>query len=610
MALFGEVLSGEVLFGEDLETDITIDVPTGALVLTGFPPELAINVPTGTLTLTGFPPAIAIGYPAIEPPNATLTLTGLVPNARIGFIFPVPTGALVLTGYAPSYKEAPEIEVPTGTLTLTGMPGPTFKYLIRLDMVYNLRQRFTHDMVYGLMTPIQKLFDIDYDLQVGNPLQKEHDIVYGFPFHVFHDMPYSLQTVLQKTHDMVYGLLTNVTVEHDMPYDILNVDPVRRTHDMRYSLISTAIIDVTGVMEILFEVSPGVIRAIGVEDAQVGKDEDDLWWTCNVTLTDINDYALFTQDDQFTLSLFGEEWEFIVDSKELTRNTPAGFDAQLTGISPAAADDFPRSDQFTQEFPNDILARTAVEGALSIAVEWRDFVDWIIPGGRLAADRTSPVDFAQTIVEAAGGILESKKDGTWLVRHRYPTSTQWYDTTSPDHVFNEADKIFTVSEQFVPGRVVNRIRITDGENNFNDIIEFVPNDNNALEGELFVYPGPFRTTVQLLTTALPADITLAPTLPTVQQRTVTEMDDEDRGELLEFNNCEAITSYPVYGIVEVEWIGIDLGAVTFEEGSTTLNVSGPSGYSMARVKYTTQFLRYQVQALQPIDAQFILEDIG
>lgn len=608
MAQLGTQQLGTVqLNGSGVDPSPVIDVPTATLTLTGFPPEIAeIPIPTGALTLTGIAPNPFLGF-SIDIPTGTLTLAGIAPAPVIGFNFNVPTGTLTLTGFAPIHKEAPVVEIPTGALTLTGQPGPTFKYIVRLDMVYNLRQRFTHDMNYSLLAPVQATHDINYDLQVGNPLQKTFDISYGLPFKVEHDMVYALNTTLKVVHDIAYGLLTNVTALHDMPYDILSVDPVRRTYDMRYSLLQSSVIDVSGVMEITI---PGRAQPIGVRSARVFKDETDAHWTCSISLTDINDYALFVQDDPFTLSLFGEEWEFLVDAKELSRNDPGSWDAKLQGISPTANDDFPRVDQYTQEFPNDITARTAVEGALSIAVEWRDFVDWIIPGGRLSADRASPLDFATTIVEAAGGILEAKKDGTWLVRHKYPVSPQWYDTTTPDNVFNEQDKIFQATEQFVPGQVVNRIRITDGDANFNDIVEFEPDENNALQGELFIYPGPFRTTVELLTTALPADITLSATSPQVQQREVTDLVDEERGVLVEFVNCEATVQYPIYGITEVEWVGIDLGAVTFEEGSTTLNVSGSQGYSMARIKYTTQYLRYTVLASQPIDAQFILEDVG
>lgn len=610
MALFGEIVFGETQFMGDTDGPVVIDVPVGSLTLTGFPPELEYRPPAGTLTLTGLVPSVAVGYPAIEPPTATLTLTGQQPFPGIGYT--VPTAALVLTGFAPAYAEQPDIIVPTGALTLTGQPGPTLKYHIRLRQIYSLRSRFTHTMAYSLMAPLQATHEINYDLSAFNPLTKFHQMLYGLPFKVGHTIAYALNTSVKATHEINYSLTNEVRPTHQMLYDINNTNPVRTLHRIRYSILETTIVDVNGAIEILFDVTgTGVIRSVEVEDVTISKDENDLHWTCDLTLSAINDYSLFDQDDPFTLSIFGEEWEFLVDAKELSRDDPAGMRATLQGVSPTAAEDFPRVDALTQDFPDDITAQAAVTQVLNIAVDWQ-LVDWVIPGGRLAADRASPLDFAARIVEAAGGVLEAKKDGTWLARHLYPVSTRNYNTTTPDHVFNESNKIFAATEQFVPGRVVNRIRITDGDANFQDIIEFLEDENNPLAGELFVYPSPFRTTVQLLSTSLPADITLTPTTPTVQTREVldTDVDASDLGELVEFNNCEANLSYPVEAINEVVWVGIDLGAVTFEQGSTTVSVAGPTGYSMARIKYDTKFIRYTVTAAQPIDAQFILEDVG
>jgi len=607
MAQFGTVEFGTIGFAEEPVTDTVVLVPTGSLTFTGIAPDVTdISVPTGSMAFTGLVPNPFIGI-GVTVPTGAVTFTGLAPAVVINNIFIVPTGSMVFTGYPPAYAEAPEILVPTGSMAFTGY-APTLRYRIPFRTVYNLRNQLSHRIQYALQERVSTTHRILYDVDANNTVQKTHRIQYGLPFSISHRIQYALQEVVSLTHRIEYGLTSEVRKTHRVAYDILSVDAVRRTHRMRYSLVDSSIINVTGSTVAVLEVSPGVFRTIGLESCRIFKDENDLHWTCSVSLTSVDDYALFTQDDPFTVSLFGEEWEFIVDSKELTRDSPAGWEARLQGVSPTALDDLPRSLELTQEYPDDITARDAVEGALSIAVDWQ-LVDWVIPAGRLSADRASPVDFAHRIVEAAGGVLESKKDGTWLARHLYPISPLWYDSATPDHVFSEQQNIFTASEQFVPGRVVNRIRITDIEANYQDVIEFIEDDVNPLRGDLYVYPSPFRTTVQLLSTALPADITLTPTLPTVQTRTVEDADTE-LGELVEFLNCEATTRYPIYAIEEVVWVGIDLGAVTFEEGSTTLMVSGSQGYSLARVKYTTQFIRYEVQAAEPIDAQFILEDIG
>lgn len=606
MATFGTQLFGTSTFnGPGVDPSPTIDVPPGTLTLTGYAPFIAeIPVPTGTLTLTGLVPNAFQGF-TIDPPTGALALTGFPPLAFESIV--VPTGALTLTGFAPAYAERPEINVPAAALILNTF-APNLAMVLRFRKVYSIHQEFTHRISYSLQTVLSVSHRIQYGFDVLNPIEVSHRISYGLPFQVAHRIAYGYNTTLEAAHRISYGLLNAVSRTHRMSYDITSVNPVSRTHRMRYSLVTASILDVTGEMQILLEISPGVIRSIGIEGVDIGKDEDDLHWTCKVQLTDINDYALFQQDDPFTVDLFGEQWEFIVDAKELSRNSPSGFDAELQGVSPTANDDLPRALPFSQDYLTEINARAAVEGALSVAVDWQ-IVDWEIPPGRLAADRASPVDFSQRIVSAAGGVLEAKKDGTWLARHRFPVSPLWYSFTAPDHVFNEADKILNASEQFVPGRVVNRIRLTDRDANFLDVIEFVEDDNNPLEGDLNIYPSPFRTTVQLLTTALPADIQLTRTSPDIQTRLV-EDPETGLGELVEFLNCEASTVYPVDSIDSIEWVGINLGAVSFEQGAQTLTVPGPSGYGLARIRYNTRFLRYRVLATQPIDAQFILEDIS
>lgn len=344
--------------------------------------------------------------------------------------------------------------------------------------------------------------------------------------------------------------------------------------------------------------------------ARVFKDEAAVHWVCNVELADVNDYATFNQDDPFTLSIFGELFEFIVDSKELTRNSPANVTAIINGISPTALKDFPRAEPYSITHTVAITAQDAAEAALGVSIDWQ-MVDWLIPAYRLVAENASPLEFAKLIVEAAGGVLESKIDGTFLARHKYPVSPVDYPEIVADHTFAESDKILSVTEQFVPGKIVNKIRILDQDSNFNDVIEFVQDPEEALEGDLRVYPGPWRTTVQLLSTSPTAVITLTPYDPLEQTRLVTEEGDEDLGELIEILNGEGQTAYPVDSIDSYEWISNTLGTISAEQGSNTIRSSSTTeGYGLLRIKYNTRFLRYRVVSTEPLPAQFILEDIG
>lgn len=351
---------------------------------------------------------------------------------------------------------------------------------------------------------------------------------------------------------------------------------------------------------------------LDVFQAEVSKSEDQIHWTCSLELANIEDYARFAQDASFTLELFGEQWAFIVDSKELQRSGPAGRRFQLNGVSPTAMYDLPRAEPYSVTYSIPVFARAAAEAALGTTIDWQ-IVDWLIPAYRLVADNASPLAFAARIVEAAGGVLESKKDGTFLARHRFPVSTQNYETATPDHAFSELDKIVSVREQFVPGKIVNRIRISDQDANFLDRIEFVADegDPSGLSGELRVYPSPWRTEVRLVCTSDISDVRLQENAPRERTRVVTEEEDGVTGELVEFRNSEANTGYPIDSIDSVEWISASLGSVTFEPNSTTLRSSSPTeGYGLARVVYRTRYLSYDAQAFDVTPAQFILEDIG
>ena len=116
----------------------TVDVPAGALTLTGYAPTVSftahqtIAVPAGALTLTGFAPTVSTSAAqTIAVPAASLTLTGFAPTvaATANQAISVPAGSLTLTGYAPTvYTTAvTTINVPAGALTLTGY-APTVSY--------------------------------------------------------------------------------------------------------------------------------------------------------------------------------------------------------------------------------------------------------------------------------------------------------------------------------------------------------------------------------------------------------------------------------------------------------------------------------------------------
>lgn len=110
---------------------VYIDVPAGAVTLTGYAPTVtavgtaSTSVPAGAVTLTAFAPTVTAGGTAsTSVPLGTVTLTGYAPTVTVGgsASIDVPLGTVALTGYAPTVTTGgqAQIDVPLGTVTLTG----------------------------------------------------------------------------------------------------------------------------------------------------------------------------------------------------------------------------------------------------------------------------------------------------------------------------------------------------------------------------------------------------------------------------------------------------------------------------------------------------------
>ena len=109
----------------------TVSVPAGSLSLTGYTPTVTtsnqqtISVPAGAITLTGYVPTVtATANWTINVPAEGLTLTGLAPTVASSGnqLISIPAGALNLTAYTPAVNvtENWNISVPAGAVTLTG----------------------------------------------------------------------------------------------------------------------------------------------------------------------------------------------------------------------------------------------------------------------------------------------------------------------------------------------------------------------------------------------------------------------------------------------------------------------------------------------------------
>ena len=345
----------------------------------------------------------------------------------------------------------------------------------------------------------------------------------------------------------------------------------------------------------------------------ISSDEDSPYWQCEVSLRDARDYIKFSRDTPFLIHLLGVDYHFIVDARSLNRSIDDEGNyvetCTISGLSPLVQKAKPRATSITKTWETPIMASSAVEELLG-SVTW-DLVDWMIPAYRLAADNAAPLDIAQQVVTAAGGLIESLPDGGVLCRHRWPVSIAELDGAVPDKVLYETG-IYSATESAVNDDLINRIRIGQDET-FQDQMEYVPNkfdsgEDDPFNGVLYAFPSPWREGLRIVTTR-PSVIQIGGLFEGV--RLIEETSEEFPWETLTFSERESSTRYPIMTVNAFEWLDEDLGGLLVTPYSSRLQAGDGTygGYSLGRISYSTRYLAVPVtctEETEEIEAQFLL----
>jgi hypothetical protein len=436
------------------------------------------------------------------------------------------------------------------------------------------------------------------------------------------ELAYTVRGLKQASFMARHAMTSALAVGHDVRYELQTNAKVTSGYRARYRMAASALVEITGQPKITFTdpENEAVVYEVDILTAHVFKSADVVHWACEIAIAHPSDFIRFRRDQAFTLDLFGELYSFIVDSKEMTRAIGQNGNVQiamtLSGVSPTAMLDSPRVlpvELATNESSVDVQDYVETTLLPTASIDW-GILTWQLPKHRIGAGRTIPLSYARVLVEVVGGVLEATKDGNLRVRKAWkerPEDMILLKEAVADIVLTEADSLFSISEQYVPQRTIDKYRILDVEEFYQDVVEATIHDDNPLAADVFVYPTPWRTSVALHATS-PSSRARLVQIGGVHTRQVTG---DGRGELVEVINSEASVSYPVWAIDEVTWISNALGSVTFEPGSTIIRTTDSSnGYGYLYVKYTTKFLKYLLTASREGDgsvfpAQVILEDL-
>lgn len=455
-----------------------------------------------------------------------------------------------------------------------------------------------HDAEFTLLASIQARHEAPFDLLLKQPVATEHSARWANRVMAQHEASWKAFYSVAGHHSAPWAYSVPVTVEHDAPFDLLAYVPVATQHRASFDAEASSVINISS--------NPHVEmgrRQIAISGADLAFDEGGFAWTSSIELAQVADYQAFRRNDPFTVVLFGDRYEFIVDSKSLSRDRPSGVSMTISGVSPVAMlDSAPdRADEITRTWTAPTNASDIVrELAGSIPVDWQ-IIDWLIPAHRLGVSNASPISVIQQIAQAAGGVVEGKQDGSLLVRPTFPVSVPEWGQAPSDHVFTDAADNISVTEGVVAAAVFDRFYLTDVTTaTSSDRIDWAPAEGDNHRGQLLVYPGSWRT--NLAVTSTRTGVVLGPV-------GIVSREEE---ETVEVRQGAGTTLFPIDAILETEWLDRNLGGVSAAPYSNEIAVNGSSpgeAYSLLRIRYRTKAIVYNAEYAAEGSAQFLVEEL-
>ena len=244
--------------------------------------------------------------------------------------------------------------------------------------------------------------------------------------------------------------------------------------------------------------------------------------------------------------------------------------------------------------------QVVIETILDRSVTW-DFLHFDVKPYRIVAEDAYPLELAYTLLEEIGAVLQAEPDGSLIVRRKYKQEPSTVDQWTAEQVYTDSADNLTSQEEYIARDGYNRFRVTESDSQYEDVIEFIPDEDSITSGTLRVYPGPYRVNIQVRSTVLDSDIILTDGVWNTREEI----------EEVEFVDGEASTAYPIYQLSEVEWISASLSGVTFADYSTKLiaDASINQGYGLAVIRYTTKSLDYHTSASAGDSVQYVVEEI-
>lgn len=421
--------------------------------------------------------------------------------------------------------------------------------------------------------------------------------------------PYQTSLEAQKIVSESYGISNNQILNSlSEVYNIKALNSVQNSYEEIYYMMPDDV--VIPVITASVTVDGEEIDFIGVE---IDIDIDQYAIIGTITLADEENYLKCKYLSELICVLDDTTYVFFIENKTKTTEH-AGVSYQINVVSPTVKLGTPYSSTLIEEFPDGVQAETLVNqmaSMQSVSVDYQ-LLDWFIPSYAISINNETPLSVIRRIVNAAGGVVQTKPDGTLLLISKYEESPKDWDSIVSTNILSSVDKITYLSESLKINDGFNAFLITDQGSSTADItLEEVDVDSNTkiIRG----FRVPFTDGAFDLLTSGGDLVTIDKTTDSILENVpIADLEGNitEEWEYVEFIDWVGKTRYPIYELIDSDWEEENLGAFQIsEEGTLTIiNQESVPGESLLKIKYKTKYWKWTVTGLEGKHVQFYVPE--
>lgn len=406
---------------------------------------------------------------------------------------------------------------------------------------------------------------------------------------------YVIVDKLRSAFDARSDMLNASRLLFDSEQTILDHNPVRAPFvAVNYSLDTDPEVCVQSVVALVNGVE------VGIEEFIVEVDEARFAWTGKMVLTNHRDAELFTPETEILVTVApGESWFFVCVQVSKGKVGEATRTATVTGLTPIVLLDNPYTELVEKTFPTPRYAQSIAEELLGDYPMTWGTVNWRLPAFRFGVTNSSPIKAVADLAKAVGAVIDPEPMGDITVRKSFAVQVPNFSAETAD-IFLSYTDIFEYSEEASADIIYNKFRIMDvTSSSQSDKVEFEADEADYLAGRVKVYPSPWRT-----------EIGLSHTAPNAVSISILGTQYEEKTEEVEFVAGEGNTQYPIDSIVNVEWLSVSLGGLSFDDYTTQLRPTNVEAlYGLANITYRTRAIMFRVVSTVSPVVQFLVEDL-